>query len=448
MSGRPAGLATVSLRRRVTVATLAVFALVLVAVIVVVNQSFSVILNRSVAAVLNEHAQLARQLAIANTAPQALVDRLENRSVRVRLVLADGGVFGKLRSVSAGDAGQPKRELTLPNTSGPLAGARLTLEVDARLLTGAHARMRRVLLLAAAIALLVVAVVVPLVVRYALSPLDAMTGLAREVASGRRGRRLSPHPSTTELGRTAAAFDDMLDALEGAERRALSSEEVMRRFVADAAHELRTPLAGISAAAEAVLQQPGDGNPEARQRLLMVLGREAHRAGRLVDDLLDLARIDSGLSLHTEQTELRQLVEGQAERVRLMHPELTISVTGPAVTVNADSSRIGQVVANLLNNACQFSPPRGSVRVVVSHSGSTARVAVHDSGPGVPAAQRERIFGRLVRLDGEGSRGSGAGLGLPIARGIARAHGGDVTCEPAGAGGVFVLTLPAVLKIG
>ena len=219
----------------------------------------------------------------------------------------------------------------------------------------------------------------------------------------------------------------------------------MRRFVADAAHELRTPLAGITAAAEAVLQQPDDEDPEARRRLLMVLGREARRAGRLVDDLLDLARIDTGLSLHPEPTELRQLVDGQVDRARLVHPQLSILADGPRMIVDLDPARIGQVVANLLNNACQVTPAAGTVRVAVSASNGKAQIAVCDSGPGVAPEHREHIFGRLVRLDGAHGNGvNGSGLGLPIARGIARAHGGDVSCQPTppGSGAVFVLSLP------
>jgi signal transduction histidine kinase len=434
----------VSLRRRVTLTTVVVFAVVLVAVIGVVQTAFGLILNRSATAVLNDHVQLAGQLARQNVAPELLVTRLENRSVQVRLELADGRTLGNLRTSSLADAGAKTRRLRLPNTVGPLADSQLILEVDARLLAGAHERLLRVLLITAAAALLVIAVAVPLAARYALAPLDTMTRLARDVATGRRGRRLSADRTDTELGRTATAFDDMLDALEGAERRALTSEEGMRRFVADAAHELRTPLAGISAAAEAVLQYPDDGDPQTRQRLVNVLGREARRASRIVDDLLDLARIDAGISLHRQPMDLRRLVDEHVERARLLHPQLVIATDGPPVRVQADPARIGQVVANLLDNACRVTPAGGQVHVTVSRRTTAARVAVCDSGPGVPVAQRERIFGRLVSLDGEGRESSsGAGLGLPIARGIARAHGGDVVCQDGPAGGaVFVLSLP------
>jgi two-component system, OmpR family, sensor kinase len=435
-----------SLQRRVTIATVVVFAVVLVAVIVVVVAAFTVITNRSVAAVLTDHVQLAEQLAAQNTAPGELVARLETRSVRARLVLSDGRVFGSLQPRRPFDAGIRVRQLQLANTSGPLAGAALTLEADGRLLTVAGSRLMRLLVVVAAVAIVVVAVGVPMVVRVALSPLDAMTRLARAIAAGRRGQRLGQRNDDTELGRTASAFDEMLDALEGAERRALASEESMRRFVADAAHELRTPVAGIAAATEAVLQQPPDADPRARQRLLLVLGREAQRAGRLIDDLLDLARIDSGLSLHPEPTDLLEVADVQVERARLLHPELVLTVDGRNLTATVDPARIGQVVANLLNNACEVTPAGGKIHVRVDRVGGFVEVSVIDGGPGVAPQDSERIFGRLVRADGAGERRmTGAGLGLPIARGIARAHGGDVFCRPTpkgAVGAVFVLRLP------
>jgi two-component system OmpR family sensor kinase len=441
---RGSRLGTVSLRRRVTVATVTVFVAVLVAVIVIVNSAFTVIINRSVATVLNEQTQLATELAAHNTPPAVLVARLETRSVRVRLNLPDGRVLGNLEQRPLADRTVRARRVRLSAPSAPLNGSELTVALDGQLIFGARTRVLRVLIIVAVVAAVLVAVTVPLVVRRALSPLDDMTRLARGVAGGRRGERLWPDAADTELGRTVAAFDDMLDALEGAEQRALSSESAMRRFVADAAHELRTPIAGIAAAAEAALQNP-DGDLENRQRLLVVLGREAHHAGRLIEDLLDLARIDTGLTLHPEDTDIRHVAVQQVERARLLHPDLSLRVEGPSVTVNVDAARIGQVLANLLNNACEVTHEGGTIRVVVSQRGRGVVVSVHDDGPGVPVEDQERIFGRLIRLnESRGRRGEGAGLGLTIARGIARAHGGDVTCEPPSgtAGAVFALWLP------
>jgi len=437
------GLGSTSLRRRVTATTMAVFSVVLVAVLIAVNAAFGVIVNRSVTAVLTDHVQLAEQLATQNPPPAELIDRLETHSVRAQLVLADGRVFGGLYPRS--DNTVRSRKLRLTNADGPLAGAHLTLQADTRLLAAAHRRLERVLLAIAAGALVTIAAAVPIAVRFALSPLDEMTRLARGIAGGRRGQRLSPQPRDTELGRTAAAFDEMLDALEGAERRAMASEENMRRFVADAAHELRTPLAGITAATEAVLQHPANAAPADRERLLMVLGREAQRAGRLVDDLLDLARIDSGLSLHPEPTRLRDLAAGQLDRIQLLRPDIQLGLHGPEVSSVVDAARIGQVLANVLDNACAVMPSGGRIDITLARLDDAVDLVISDTGPGVAPGDRERIFDRLVRLDNvESNAAPGSGLGLPIARGIARAHGGNLWCaaRTSASGAVFVLRLP------
>ncbi|MBW0106654.1 cell wall metabolism sensor histidine kinase WalK, partial [Pseudonocardia sp. KRD291] len=288
-----------------------------------------------------------------------------------------------------------------------------------------------------------------LTTRLALAPLDVMTGLARSITRGDRGRRLDPARTDTELGRAAAAFDDMLDELEGAETTARASEARTRQFVADAAHELRTPPAGVRAAAEAAL------DPELpaadRDRLHLLLLRDTQRAARLVDDLLALARIDAGIELHPVPVDLLELARGEVERAGLLAPGLDVRATGPdrtspAVVVSGDPQRLGQVLATLLDNARRHTPDGGAVTVAVAAGDGTAAVTVSDTGPGVPAPDRERIFERLVRLDDARSADAGgAGLGLAIARGIAHAHGGELRCvePPSGAGAAFRLDLPA-----
>jgi two-component system, OmpR family, sensor kinase len=276
--------------------------------------------------------------------------------------------------------------------------------------------------------------------RFALAPLDAMTGLARSITRGDRGRRLAPSRTDTELGRTAAAFDAMLDELEGAEAAARASEARTRQFVADAAHELRTPIAGVQAVAEAAIAP--DLPAEERERLHLLLLRESRRAGRLVDDLLVLARLDAGLELRREPVDLLELAGAEAERLRLLAPDQQVDVGGDPVSVPGDAARLSQVVGNLLDNARRHGGPDARITVTVS-GGTHATVLVTDTGPGIPAPDRERIFDRLVRLD-EARAGDGAGLGLAIARGIARAHGGDLRCvePPDGRGAAFALTLP------
>ncbi|MEV4142750.1 HAMP domain-containing sensor histidine kinase [Amycolatopsis sp. NPDC049691] len=430
-------LRTASLRRRVTVTVLVVLAVVLVAVGLVVDAVFRAQAERDVNAVLTARVQLAQQLAKQNVAPPNLLRRVETRGVQGSLTLPDGTVLGgpglpadaRIRQVRATLAG-PAR----------INGAKLTLTADDSLIAAAEQSLRWVLLATGVGALVVAAVALLLAVRFALAPLDAMTRLARSIVSGERGGRLAPERTGTELGRAAAAFDSALDALEGAERAARASEARTRQFVADAAHELRTPLAGVQAAAEALLQQPPDTPHERREQLELLVVRESQRAGKLVGDLLELARLDAGAELERAPVPLRELATAQAEQVRLTAPDVTVEITGPDTIVLGDRARLTQILANLTGNAVRAMDGRGTLTLEVTGDG----VTVTDTGPGVPGPERERIFDRLVRLDAARSRG-GSGLGLPIARGFARAHGGDLWCEAAPGGGArFRLTgLPA-----
>ncbi|WP_329045943.1 HAMP domain-containing histidine kinase [Amycolatopsis sp. NBC_01488] len=422
------GLRTTSLRRRVTVTVLVVLAVVLVAVGLVVDTVFRAQAERDVNAVLTARVQLAQQLAKQNVAPQNLLRRLETRGVRASLALPDGTFFG-----AADPPADDRIRQVRATLSGParIDGAKLTLTADESLVATAEQNLRWVLLGTGLVALLVAAVALLLAVRFALAPLDAMTRLARTIVSGGRGGRLAPERTGTELGRAAAAFDSALDALEGAERAARASEARTRQFVADAAHELRTPLAGVQAAAEALLQQPSDAPAEQRERLQLLVVRESRRAGQLVADLLDLARLDAGAQLDRVPVPLLEIVRAQAEQVRLTAPDVVVEVSGPDTRVLGDRARLTQIVANLTGNAVRAMDGRGTLSLEVTGDGIT----VTDTGPGVPGPDRERIFDRLVRLDAARGGEGGSGLGLPIARGFARAHGGDLWCEAAPGGG-------------
>jgi two-component system, OmpR family, sensor kinase len=524
-------LRTVSLRRRVVLFSLAVLGVVLVLVSALVLLFTGIESRSDLVVQLNSRAALADQLARQRVPPATIVERVRGPAVRVQLIGRNGTGYdsGGFRPNPSGPVlvypGSPDPDAP-PGPPGPpgrrgqggpvlhrtLAdGSQLTLYGDAGELTAIQRRLSRLLVVLGLAGLAVAGLALLATTRLALGPLDAMTALARSIAAGDRGRRLAPTRTDTELGRTADAFDAMLDSLEGAERQAKESEAVARsserktrQFVADAAHELRTPIAGVRAAAEAALSSRATG--EERDRLHLLLLREAGRAGRLVEDLLAMAQIDAGLRLIRDAVELRGLAEAEVERIRLLAPTVTVRVVGEQLTVPGDAQRLAQVLANLLDNARRYTPDGGEITVTVDHApagavptggaepaaadqpgnggpgddrgeswssdprggggpgagvaverrrggepagrGSgepLARVRVADSGPGVPAEDRERIFDRLVRLDdarshdaGEGGRG-GAGLGLAIARGIARAHGGELRCDRSS---MFELTLP------
>ncbi len=261
----------------------------------------------------------------------------------------------------------------------------------------------------------------------------------------------------------------MLDALEATELRAQHAatdaqaaakdarraETQTRGFLADAAHELRTPLAGIQAAAEQLASAAPPGPDQAQRRhhrRTQLLLSEARRAGRLVADMLDLSRIDAGLPLHIQDTDLAGLADAQVERAAMLAPGLTVARSGlDQLPIRADPTRIGQILANLLDNARRYTPPGGHITVDLHqrrhHDHDTddyAELTVTDTGPGIPDTDRERVFDRLVRLDTARDRDhGGAGLGLPIARALARAHHGELTCQPRHTGAQFTLTLPA-----
>ncbi len=330
-------------------------------------------------------------------------------------------------------------------------GSTITLTTDSRSVGETLVQLRWVMIGASAAFLLIAAIGLALVVRVTLRPLDRMTGVARSIAHGDRGRRLRPARRDTEIGRVAVAFDEMLDGVEGAERAALDAETRVRAFVSDAAHELRTPVAGMRAAADTLVRSPGTADE--RERLATHVVREAERASRLIDDMLLMARVDQGISLDVAPVDLGASLLADVERQRLRRPSLDLRVLLPdgPVVVAADAGRVSQIVGNLVDNAARATGGTGRVTLWLDASRTDeVAVLVSDDGPGVPERDRERVFDRLVRLDEARRSGDGgAGLGLPIARGLARAHGGDLVCEPPGVGrpgAVFRLTLPVAVR--
>ncbi len=233
----------------------------------------------------------------------------------------------------------------------------------------------------------------------------------------------------------AATLDTTLSSLEAALAEARLSAQTSRRFLADAAHQLRTPLGGIRAAAETLLH---DLPPTSRDRLLADLIAEASRAGRLVARLLQVARLDQGEALAPEPVDVVALCHEEAKRARAHSPDLHIGVrtTAPLQPCELDPHAVREILANLLDNARRHA--RHRIELVVGTEDDTVAVAVVDDGPGLPMELVERAFERFASLDGMG----GSGLGLPIASGLAEAHGGELRYESRR----FILRLPMTVE--
>jgi two-component system phosphate regulon sensor histidine kinase PhoR len=228
----------------------------------------------------------------------------------------------------------------------------------------------------------------------------------------------------------------------------LERTEAMRRtFVGDVSHELRTPIASIAAAAE-TLAEAGPDKTESAE-LLGLIRRQSDRMRELIDDLMDLAQIESGaVPLEREEIPLRELLAETAEDLETAARErgVEVRVTGDdAVAAVGDRRRLGQLARNLLDNAIKFSPPGAPVVVRVSRQGGRAGFSVEDLGPGIPRSERDKIFQRFYQVDRSRSKQRpGSGLGLAIVKHIAQLHGAtvDVEGEP-GQGSTFQVRFPA-----
>jgi len=355
--------------------------------------------------------------------------------VFVEITLADGRTLGHPPDQDARTVVE-----ILDTTQPALQDATVEVWTTTAELNGTRRSLDTTLMIVGIIGLAGASLLTIAITDVALKPLQTMVERANRIADGERGLRMASPVTTTEVGATAAAIDEMLDALEGAEIRARSAEEQARAsaeqtksFLSDAAHELKTPLAGIKAAAESIIQLPEDAVEE-REQLSYLLAREAHRGGELVNSLLEAARVDAGPELRPETLDLADLASAEGRRMSLTMPRLRFLVRGPDLLVKGDRQGITSVLRNLVDNAARAAGPEGTVVVDLSSrvdpiaEQEMAVVRVVDSGPGIALDDRERVFDRLVRLAATASTTKGSGLGLPIARGYARAHGGDVVC--------------------
>lgn len=235
--------------------------------------------------------------------------------------------------------------------------------------------------------------------------------------------------SDDEVGRLLARLAEVEAALVECREAQASS----RRFVADAAHQLRTPMTGVMASAEALLRGAA---PALRDELLANLVRETSRAARLISDLLKLARVEEGSPLQATHLDFIALCRDEMSRAFSLAPHLDVVLRAPALEwwVRVDDNMVREVLANLLDNARRHA--RSEIVVALEAVEQGIEVRISDDGPGVDPEMVERIFERFVSLDEFG----GSGLGLAIARDLARSHGGDLHHKS----GAFVLHLAVV----
>ena len=263
--------------------------------------------------------------------------------------------------------------------------------------------------------------------RQALAPVDRMAATAAEITATRLDRRVDAPNDQDELGRLARTFNDMIARLQ-------RSFEEVKRFTADAAHELRTPLAMIQSEAEVALRSPRD--PERDAQVLEDILEEVERLGRLVTQLLFLCREDTGLATgQRKPVRLDEVIRDVADHMQVVAREkgieLEVRLEEPC-RVLGDEDRLRQVFFNLIDNALKYTTAGGKITVQGEAPDGQVRVTVADTGIGIPSEHLPRVFDRFFRVDPSRSpEMGGTGLGLAICRSIVEAHGGRVELDSA-----------------
>jgi len=332
-----------------------------------------------------------------------------------RIGLVGGGA--RVVMVTAGPPTDPVRVLVARSTNDLSQGVHI---------------LRLALLVTFPLLIALLAVVLWRVLGAVLHPVDALRAGAEEITGGTREGRLPVPESRDEVHRLAVTLNGMLHRLESARVR-------QRAFVADAAHELRSPLTNMRTELE-VSQRLPDTDWQALSHDLLT---DVDRLSRLVDDLLLLARADDGggraIAAPFRSVDLGSLVGDVADR----YPSVTYVRPSAPMEVTGEPDALGRVVANLLDNAVRHA--KSQVRVTVTAHGTYRLISVTDDGPGIPAADRERVFDRFTRLDDARARDAGgSGLGLAIVRELVRRHGGTVGLADAGPGLRVDVRLPAL----
>ena len=271
--------------------------------------------------------------------------------------------------------------------------------------------------------------------RQTLAPLTVMATQATAITEHHPTARLTATNPDDELGRFATAFNELLDRLAVV----INSQ---RQFMADTSHELRTPVSVVRTTAQVTLARTSRTEADYRDALRIV-GEQSVRLSRLVDAMFLLSRAEAdGLPLVPEPLYVDEVVSESARAAQVLADQrgVVIRTSGATeATFTGDNALLRQMIGNLLDNAVRHARPHGEVHASVSTTPKEIAIVISDDGLGVPAEQRQRIFERFVRFD---SDSTGAGLGLPIAKWIAEAHGGRLSLNPSPVGARFRIVLP------
>jgi two-component system sensor histidine kinase BaeS len=381
-------------------------------------------------------ADLAPALAVA-AADDAILSVLDESGAVVGVSEGAPGLVGPVEG-GPGRRSQRGSPVSAPIVVDGTEVGTTVLRFPGSGLSRAESRTRNALftavLVGAALSVLLAIAVAVLLARRITRPVSRLAGAVRRLEQGELDARADLGSAPAEIADLGRAFDSMADTIE--------RESALRRaLVADVAHELRTPVTVLQASCEALL----DGIEESTPDRLASLHEEVLRLGRLVGDLETLSSAEAArLGLLRALVDLREIVDQAADRLAAYFEagELTLERELERTDVIGDSSRLAQVVDNLLGNALKFTPPGGRVVVEARSMGDVAVLRVSDSGPGIPADELPYVFERFWR--GERARGvAGSGIGLAVVAELVEAHGGQVEVASApGEGAVFTVRLP------
>lgn len=277
-----------------------------------------------------------------------------------------------------------------------------------------------------------------------LLPINRITRTAQAIGNQRDfSRRVQYSGPNDEVGQLARTFNAMLKELQSSYQKVEQSLESQRRFVADASHELRTPMTTIRGNLD-LLQREPPIDDEDRADVLTDMVEETERLMRMVSNLLMLARADAGRPLHLEPVDAAAVVDAMCQESRLVNPHRVIAVEcDTAATVKADRDALKQIMLVLVDNALKHTPADATIMITFTLAPDMVAIAVRDTGQGIEPATLPHIFDRFYRGN-PGQSGSGSGLGLAIAKELVEAMGGMITVEShVGQGSVFTVALPS-----